>query len=468
MGWITYKAAFEDAQKELVRTSEVAREHASKVFDSFQLVTARVEDILDGLEDAAVGGSEERLHTKFVELIHDLPQIQSFIVVGRDGHPQVATARFPVDRTISVSDRDYFNALKLSDVATYISRVQVSRLTGETFFGWGHARRASNGEFIGAIDIAISPEFFMRFYSTLIKETREGPDGRVVTMIRDDGQLLVRYPAIKGILIKVSLDNPFFDAIRTNPEHGDYTNHSVVDAGAPQRLFAFCKVPGHPIYVVAGRSVDAIRADWLGAMWKYFVVAIIAAMFLSVATLMTLRGAQREQAAILTLRGEMARREAAEEQLRHALKMEAVGQLTGGIAHDFNNFLTVIRGSLELLRRPDLSEERRRRYFEAISETTDRATKLTAQLLAFARRQALNPEVFDAIGRLGLVRAMVRSLMGPRVIIQMKSPEGPIICQCGLGPVRQCRCQLGGQCPRRYGWRGNTDSHGRRGRHDTR
>ena len=90
----------------------------------------------------------------------------------------------------------------------------------------------------------------------------------------------------------------------------------------------------------------------------------------------------------------------AEEALRQSQKMEAVGQLTGGVAHDFNNLLTIIRSSVDFLRRPDLPEERRTRYMDAVSDTVDRAAKLTGQLLAFARRQALKPEVFDVGGRL--------------------------------------------------------------------
>ncbi len=98
---------------------------------------------------------------------------------------------------------------------------------------------------------------------------------------------------------------------------------------------------------------------------------------------------------------------ATEEQLRQSQKMEAVGQLTGGVAHDFNNLLTVIRSSIDLLKRPDLPEERRQRYVAAISDTTDRASKLTGQLLAFSRRQALKPEVFDVVASVGTVRDMV-------------------------------------------------------------
>jgi PAS domain S-box-containing protein len=107
----------------------------------------------------------------------------------------------------------------------------------------------------------------------------------------------------------------------------------------------------------------------------------------------------------------------AQEALRQAQKMEAVGQLTGGVAHDFNNLLTIIKSSTELLRRRDLADERRRRYVDAISDTVDRASKLTGQLLAFARRQALKPEVFDVTDRLRGVIDMLRTIVGSRIQI---------------------------------------------------
>jgi PAS domain S-box-containing protein len=109
-----------------------------------------------------------------------------------------------------------------------------------------------------------------------------------------------------------------------------------------------------------------------------------------------------------------------EEALRQSQKMEAVGQLTGGVAHDFNNLLTIIRSATDFLRRRELPEERRRRYVDAISDTVERASKLTAQLLAFARRQPLKPEVFNVGAQVENVAQLIRPLVGGRIRIEVE------------------------------------------------
>ncbi|HEY0326509.1 MAG TPA: PAS domain S-box protein [Allosphingosinicella sp.] len=113
---------------------------------------------------------------------------------------------------------------------------------------------------------------------------------------------------------------------------------------------------------------------------------------------------------------ERKRAEAELEEARAALqqsqKLQALGELTGGIAHDFNNLLTVIRGSAELLQRPGLADDKRDRYIESIIETSDRASALTNQLLAFGRRQALKPEVLQLNVRLDAFAEMVQRTFG--------------------------------------------------------
>ena len=115
--------------------------------------------------------------------------------------------------------------------------------------------------------------------------------------------------------------------------------------------------------------------------------------------------------------------EIAHDALRQAQKLEAIGQLIGGVAHDFNNLLTVMRGSIDLLQRTGLSEEQRERCMEAISLTVTRATKLTGQLLAFARRQALKPEIFDVGGNVTAVIGMIETLATSQIAVEVRLPE---------------------------------------------
>lgn len=113
-----------------------------------------------------------------------------------------------------------------------------------------------------------------------------------------------------------------------------------------------------------------------------------------------------------------------QEALRQSQKMEAIGQLTGGVAHDFNNLLTVVMSSVDMLRRPNITEERREKYINAISETVERASRLTSQLLSFARRQALKPEGFDVAKQVSKVIELIQPLVGPAITVDcIKSPE---------------------------------------------
>ncbi|EQB07644.1 hypothetical protein L284_22560 [Novosphingobium lindaniclasticum LE124] len=122
---------------------------------------------------------------------------------------------------------------------------------------------------------------------------------------------------------------------------------------------------------------------------------------------------------------EVAERSAAQEALRQAQKMEAVGQLTGGIAHDFNNMLAVVIGSLDLLsRRVDASDPKIRRYIDAAAEGAQRAATLTQRLLAFSRQQPLNPEVVDANQLVPDMSELLRHSLGADVRLETRLAAG--------------------------------------------
>ncbi len=125
-------------------------------------------------------------------------------------------------------------------------------------------------------------------------------------------------------------------------------------------------------------------------------------------------------------------RERVEEALRQSNKMEAVGQLTGGLAHDFNNLITGISGSLEMIR-TRVTQGRTselRRYIESALASSNRAAALTQRLLAFSRRQTLDPKPTDMNLLVGGMEDLFRRTVGPAVRIETRLVEGlrPSLC----------------------------------------
>lgn len=133
-------------------------------------------------------------------------------------------------------------------------------------------------------------------------------------------------------------------------------------------------------------------------------------------------------AALERLRAESDERARAEEQLRHSLKMEAVGQLTGGIAHDFNNMITGVLGAMDLikLRVAKGSFTQIDRYLDAAQISARRAAALTQRLLAFSRRQSLDAKALDAnelvSTLLDLLRRSVTEQIDIRLVLEHSAP----------------------------------------------
>jgi PAS domain S-box-containing protein len=123
---------------------------------------------------------------------------------------------------------------------------------------------------------------------------------------------------------------------------------------------------------------------------------------------------------IIAMIRDLTQRKLIERQLQHALRMDAIGQLTGGIAHDFNNLLVVITGNLDLLEGVLADNPRVLAYAQMASKAAWRGAELTRQLLAFSRKQTLEPKVIDINAIVGDTASLLRRTIGEQIDLRLE------------------------------------------------
>ncbi|WGR94763.1 ATP-binding protein [Bradyrhizobium sp. ISRA443] len=408
---VTWISTNEAADREIERTLDVAHEHALKVFETIDRSLSETAEIIRGMSDADIVSHQQGLHQRLSRLADTLPQVKSVWVFDARGHALVNSLVTPPP-DIDFSDRDYFQMHADGDIGTYIGEVLTPRppYQGSRFFSVSRGRNNDDGSFAGVIQASVLPEYFENFYARIGREP-----GSFLALIRIDGTVLAHFPVVHHDF-RYEPNGPLGQHIVAHPLSGIMTIKSPADG--IERRIRYQRLAEYPVYVSAGLETSAIRARWIATMAPHLIFGVPATALLFAVLGLALRRTRR-------LYEEANRRIEAEEALRHSQRLEALGQLTGGVAHDFNNLLTVIRGSVDMLRRPDLPEPRRLHYIDAISNTVNRAARLTSQLLAFARRQALKPEMFDVGQSLRILSEMVATLIGPRIEIVTQVPDEP-------------------------------------------
>jgi PAS domain S-box-containing protein len=157
-----------------------------------------------------------------------------------------------------------------------------------------------------------------------------------------------------------------------------------------------------------------------------------------------LRGAQGEITGAMAVIADITERRQAEsqkgqleEQLRQSQKMEAVGRLAGGVAHDFNNLMTAVSGYAELLQAHFSPGEAAREYVDEILKSSSRATQVTRQLLAFSRRQVLQPKVIDLNSVVQNMDGLLRRLIGEDIELHTSSDPHLAAVKADQGQIEQ-------------------------------
>jgi two-component system NtrC family sensor kinase len=417
VSWVSIR---ETADREIERALDVAHEHALKVFETIDRSLSEMAEIIRDVPDADIVAREQALHLRLKQLVASLPQVKSAWIFDARGRALVNSLVVPAPG-IDFSDRDYFRAHAAGDIGTYIGEALQPRppYQGAAFFGVSRRRPGEDGSFTGVLQASLYPEYFENYYARIGREP-----GSYFALGRADGAVLARFPTVdrdtrldsKGAIGKIVAANPTATGLITTTSPTD---------GIERRL-GYRGLAEYPIYVGAGLETSAIAARWRSTISQHLIFGAPATALLFALLGLALRRTRH-------LYFEAEKRRAAEEALKHGQRLEALGQLTGGVAHDFNNLLTVIRASVDLLRRPDLPEARRLRYIEAISDTVTRAAKLTAQLLAFARRQTLKPEVFEVGRSLQALSEMIGTLVGSRIEIVILGAEEPCFVNADAG-----------------------------------
>lgn len=410
LGTTSWVSNAETADREIERTLDVIHEHALKVFETIERTLSEVNEIIRGDSDEDIKAQALMLHGRLARLSTTLPQVNSLWIFDATGDVLVNSIA-PLPSPANFLDRDYFKAHLERDAGLYIGKLLSPRdpYNGAPFFGISRRRESDNAAFIGVIEASVRPSYFTSFYTRTARDS-----GSFIVLGRADGAVLARHPSLPPSAAAKAMKA----AAPISAER--FTTPATVisaDDGVERRI-AYQRVEGHPIYVAAGMETSAIRARWLHVMGGYMLFGLPAMTLLFLALSLAMRRTRH-------LHDIAAKQREADEAMKHSRRLEALGQLTGGVAHDFNNLLTVIRSSVELLERPNVTTERRARYVSAISQTVDRAAKLTSQLLAFARRQTLKPEVFDVGQSVRSVSSIIGTLGGSPIHITLQLADEP-------------------------------------------
>jgi signal transduction histidine kinase len=411
VGAYRYSQIRAETEVRLDRAARIAQEHALKVLDSNDSVIARVLEALKDADALVVASREKELHQQLVAMSSNKPQIQSLWVWGPDARA-LATDRFhPARGDLEVADRAYFEWHRKQQGGLFLSELLTGRATGHPFFAMSRGRYLTDGTFAGVVSVSIAPSYFERFHSDLAADE----PGLAITMLREDGTIYTRWPRLPSPPKRLAASSPVMTRIRAGDTAG--TAHGISSVDGRERLLTFRKVGDYPVYLGTGMDVKEVRRRWASEMAWLGAFGLPPLLGLYLAARVALRRTRDALDAAARLQEETQARRRVEEALLQAQKLEALGRLTGGVAHDFNNALMVISNNLFLLKRrhPDAEGPQ----LDSIARAVSSATKLTRQLLAFSRRQALVAEYMLLQERLPTLQDLLGPVLGSQVQFSM-------------------------------------------------
>ncbi len=414
---LSLSRTLDEARTRVSRLAQVVHEHGQKVFEAQALVMDQAESIVAGLSDAAIRAQQADVNARLLNLRLRLSQVDDVRIIGADGILLAASRPQPLTRP-DYRDRDVFKILR-DNASTagepFVSDVRASQIRNQSIFIVARRRLlgdADSSGFSGIVLVTVSPDYFRTFYADVARTVPSS-----ISLFRGDGDRLARYPDLLEIGSRINTIASFLRAAKGAPDGGVYDADDASDGR--DRIVAYQKLSGVPVYVGVGVERATVIRQWAGAMAPYLILGASAVAILLALVRVAQGRMLGEGRALARLRAETARREETEAQLRQSQKMDAIGRLTGGIAHDFNNLLTVVSGSLDLIgRRVGESDPRLTRLLANARDGASRAATLTRQLLAFARRQPLDPRPTDTDKLVTDLASLLQRTLGESITVE--------------------------------------------------
>lgn len=323
----SYQSAMAGAEDRTSRRVAVLAEHVGRVLDNMELAFDLIEVRLEGESDAGILAK----HTMTTKLLGGLRSgaLQDVLMTDAAGRI-IARSQPQVPLGSDRSDRDYFRA-PLADGRIHVGEQIVTRTVGERAITI--SRRRAGGGIIGGI-------FYTRYFEELFATLAAAETG-VITLYRADGRQLARHPPL-GHPVTLGPETGFMRNI-ARTEIGMYRTISVADGA--ERMFAFHKVLGYPIFVAHGLDVADVRLTWLASIAGPALAAALAAATLMAFALLAMR--REREAAIVASRLEAAvAARTAESQRANAAK----SQFLAAASHDLRQPIQGVRLFLDVLK----------------------------------------------------------------------------------------------------------------------
>ncbi len=269
--WLAWGQVWRQAEAELARTADAAAEYAAHLLDGHVLLVDRIDDLLRGLSDEQIRESEADLHARLLRIARARPSVQTLYATDAEGLPLVSAELFPVPRRADIRGRDFFKALHGAGTPeVFISKVYLGEFDGQLLFSVAERRGApsdveaapQNAPFRGVVLVSLR----LGEVAMGLRQLTSEP-GDTIALVRTDGELLARSPAFDRPPSPLSASSPILPVMAANAERAVVRGRSTIDGG--ERVAAFRRVGGWPVYASASRKRAAIVARWRGIVaWQ--------------------------------------------------------------------------------------------------------------------------------------------------------------------------------------------------------